>query len=344
MMPNLYEMLGQAREGEAVAEIGREFGLSPQQTQAAIGALLPAISMGLKRSTETPEGLSNLFALMGGQPGLYAIYDDPDAAFSPQGRAAGNQILAAMFRTPDASRAIADHAQQLSGVTSTILKKLLPVLAGIIISGLMRSKSGQAVPQAPQPSPEASSGGGLGDILKEIFKTGVPGSVGQPSSPTSSAPSTAPNQDGGIGGKLGPGPGYQIPTGQPSQVPTDDGGQAIPGDDMLGQILRELEKAVREGRLKPVVVGPIEIDIPARGGAPGFGQTPTPGGDIFGQILREILAGGSGQAPRGQPAALVGGAGAAVFGDRLEVGRNVDQSQLDSLQKVFDGFSGARHQ
>jgi hypothetical protein len=87
---------------------------------------------------------------------------------------------------------------------------------------------------------------------------------------------------------------------------------------MLGQILRELEKAVREGRLRPVVVGPIEIDIPARGGAPGSGQTPTPGGDIFGQILREILAGGSGQAPRGQPAALVGGAGAAVFGDRLE--------------------------
>ena len=31
---------------------------------------------------------------------------------------------------------------------------------------------------------------------------------------------------------------------------------------MLGQILRELEKAVREGRVKPVVVGPYEIDIP----------------------------------------------------------------------------------
>ena len=92
------------------------------------------------------------------------------------------------------------------------------------------------------------------------------------------------------------------------------------------------------------MVGPIEIDIPARGGAPGSGKTPTPGGDIFGQILREILAGGSGQAPRGQPAALVGGAGAAVFGDRLEVGRNVDQSQLDSLQNVFESFSGARHQ
>jgi uncharacterized protein DUF3300 len=48
------------------------------------------------------------------------------------------------------------------------------------------------------------------------------------------------------------------------------------------------------------------------------------GGDIFGQILRDILGGGAGdqvQVPRQ-------GVGAAVFGDRLEAGRNVEQSQL----------------
>ena len=55
-----------------------------------------------------------------------------------------------MFGSPDASRAIADQAQHFSGVTSDILKKLLPVLAGILISGLMRSKPGQASPSAPQ--------------------------------------------------------------------------------------------------------------------------------------------------------------------------------------------------
>jgi hypothetical protein len=44
-----------------------------------------------------------------------------------------------MFVSPDASRAIADQAQQLSGISSTILKKLLPVLAGIIISSLMKT-------------------------------------------------------------------------------------------------------------------------------------------------------------------------------------------------------------
>jgi hypothetical protein len=50
-MTNLYEMLAQAQQGEDVAEVGRELGLSPQQTQAAVAALLPALSMGLKRST-----------------------------------------------------------------------------------------------------------------------------------------------------------------------------------------------------------------------------------------------------------------------------------------------------
>jgi hypothetical protein len=35
------------------------------------------------------------------------------------------------------------------------------------------------------------------------------------------------------------------------------------------------------------------------------------------------------------------GAGAAVFGNRLEVGRDVKQSQLDSFQQVFNRFLGA---
>ena len=61
-MPNLYEILAEAQHGDVMAEIGQQFGLTPQQTQAAVASLLPAISMGLKRSTETPEGLGNLFA------------------------------------------------------------------------------------------------------------------------------------------------------------------------------------------------------------------------------------------------------------------------------------------
>ena len=102
-MANLYEVLADAQGGEAMSELGREFGLSPQQTQLAVAALLPAISMGIKRTTATPEGLGNLLAVMGAQPDLYAVYDDPQVAFSREGRAAGNAALSRMFGSPEAS-------------------------------------------------------------------------------------------------------------------------------------------------------------------------------------------------------------------------------------------------
>ena len=152
-MANLYDVLADAQNGEAMSELGQQFGLSPQQTQAAVAALLPAISMGLKRATATPEGLGNLLAVMGAQPDFYAMYDDPRVAFSREGRAAGNAALSRMFGSPEASRAIADQAQQLSGIGSSILKKLLPVLAGILISSLMKSGPGKAAPSAPAPQP-----------------------------------------------------------------------------------------------------------------------------------------------------------------------------------------------
>ena len=107
-MASLYEILSDAQQGEAMAGLGREFGLTPQQTQAAVESLLPAISLGLKQSTATPEGLGDLFAIMGRQTDLHSMYDDPRAAFSREGRAAGNEVLAKMFGSPNASRAIAD--------------------------------------------------------------------------------------------------------------------------------------------------------------------------------------------------------------------------------------------
>jgi hypothetical protein len=107
---------------------------------------------------------------------------------------------------------------------------------------------------------------------------------------------------------------------------------------VLGQILRELEKGIKEGRIKPVIVGPYKIDIPG-GGAPsgqapsGEGQQPAPGSDIFGQILRDLLTGalGGGQKPAGQ----------AVFGELIEPGKDVDPSQIKTFQDVLDQFAGA---
>jgi hypothetical protein len=122
-----------------------------------------------------------------------------------------------------------------------------------------------------------------------------------------------------------------------------------------------LEKGIREGRIKPVIIGggPVQIPIPGgqQGPAPSDADAPQmPSGDIFGKILRDVLGGalgGSTQIPQGRQGqspqmkdlsdlsrqlGVMGGAGAAVFGDHFETGRDVEQSHIDNIQSVFDRF------
>jgi hypothetical protein len=303
-----------------------------------VTALLPAISTGLKQSTSTVDGLAKLFGVMGQQEDLQDMYDDPQAAFGSQGVAAGNDALSVIFGSPDVSRAVIGQAQRFSGVDSNTLKKLLPVLAGILVSGLTRSGS---TGTSASPSQPPSSGGNLGDILGQIFGRAMQGSPG-----TSA------------------GPARQVPS-QPSPLPADTSGQATPGGDLLGTILREMEKGIREGRIKPVIIGggPVQIPLPSgqedqTPSSPGGQQMP--GGDIFGQILRDILGGamgGSAPVPQRQQAptppmkdlsdlskklGVMGGAGTAVFGDHFEVGQDVDKSHVANIQSVLERFMSAQ--
>jgi hypothetical protein len=344
-MSSLYEIVNNAQNGQGMTVLSRELGLTPTQTEAAVTALLPAISTGLKQSTSTVDGLGNLFGVMGQQESLPEIYDAPETAFTPEGVAAGNDALSVILGSPDVKQGVVDQAQRFSGVNSNILAKMLPVLAGVVISGLMRSRSSAASGpglHAPAPAP---SGGNLGDVLGQIFGRGTADAGQQsPAQGTQPAPGTQPSPSPGI---------------QPAPAPTGAGGATDPGGDILGSILRQLQNGLKDGSIKPVVIGGGPVQMPMPGGQ----QDPAPsgpatGGDIFGDILRTVLGGvfgGAGQNPQGQQApspqmkqmsdlskqlGIMGGAGAAVFGDHFEPGQDVDQSHKDNIQNVFDRFGG----
>jgi hypothetical protein len=384
-MASLYEILENANDGEAIAILGRELGLTPEQTQSAVTALLPAISSGLKQSTSSVDGLGNLFALMGQQKDLPLLFDDAKMALSPDGLAAGNQALYLIFGSQEVSRAIVDQAQKFSGVSSSILEKMLPALTGIAVSGLMRSGSSATAPLSGAQAALSpfGGGGGLGDILGQVFGRVLTG--GATPSPAPSSGGAGPLGDilGQIFGQ-GAGPGGATapsPQGSPFPSPAGAGGQAAPGGDLLGMILREVLKGIQNGSIKPVIIGgggPIQIPTPGGpGGQDGSGAPQIPGGDIFGKILRDVLGGALGggapgggsaqmpgggaqtpqmpqaptQAPRGpmgdlsdltRQLGVMGGAGAAVFGDRFEHGQNVDQSHLDNIQGILDRSSSAQ--
>jgi hypothetical protein len=383
-MANLNEILENANGGEAIPILGQELGLTPEQTQSAITALLPAISSGLKQSTSSVDGLGNLFALMGQQKDLPGLFEDAKTALSSDGLAAGNQALSLIFGSQEASQAIVDQAQKFSGVSSSVLDKMLPALTGIAVSGLMRSGSPATAPLggAQGALSPFGAGGGLGDILGQVFGRVLTGGA---------APAPAPSSGGAgplgdiLGQIFGQGAGSgrataPAPQSSPFPSPADTGGgQAAPGGDLLSMIFREVLKGIQNGSIKPVIIGgggPIQIPTGAPGGQDGSGAQ-VPGGDIFGKILRDVLGGALGggaagggsaqapqmpqgggaqmpqmptqaptQAPRGGPMGdlsdltrqlgVMGGAGAAVFGDRLDHGQDVDQSHLDNIQGILD--------
>ena len=364
-MATLQDILARSQNGEALNVIARAYDLTPEQAKAAVAALLPAISIGLKRSTATPAGLGDLFEVAGRQPSLYAMYDDPDVALSPEGVASGNAVLANLFGSPEASRAVAAHAQQLSGVGGAILEKILPVLVGMLLSGLMRGGAGQAEPAPQQPMPRQPTpqqpgpgGGSIFDIFREIFQQGggssppyQPGqspvppmgdildSIGdgrrastEPEAPKFPIPDLSPELPGG-GAQSQPVPRPPASGGE-HPIP---GGPAAPGGDIFGQILKELGKAVQDGRVKPVIVGAPGQPVPGGGRA----QPQPGGGGIFGDILKEVLGSALGQGQSGRQALMApaGGAGAAVFGDGLEHGIDLADHHAESLQQIFDRFS-----
>ncbi len=151
---NLSEFFAEAQNGQAVANMARQFGLSEQQSADAIRHLLPAFTAGFQRNTATPLGMAELMAALSG--GRHARYfDDPGSLSDNTTRDEGNAILGHLFGSPEVSRAVAQHAAAQTGIGAAILKAMLPYIASIIMGAIF--KKGQ--------NP-------IGDILGEILGGG----------------------------------------------------------------------------------------------------------------------------------------------------------------------------
>ncbi|BCG82271.1 DUF937 domain-containing protein [Mesorhizobium sp. 113-3-3] len=276
-MPTLFDMLTQAQNGNGMQALAQQYGLSLQQTQAAVGALLPAFSQGLQRNTADPYGLGAFMtAMASGQHAKY--FEDATRAFSPQGVDEGNGILGHLFGSKDLSRAVASQAAQASGVSQQILQQMLPAIASMVMGGLFKQTTSQM--QAA-----GGFGGGnnpLGEIIEQMMRQG--GGMGAPAPQQRQAPQPQNPMDNPLGKVLQDmfGGGAPQPQSQPAPNPY--------GDNPLGKVLQDMFGG---GTPQP------------QGGAqPQPQQTQSPYGDNpLGKIFEEMLRGGGGFGmPGGQPA------------------------------------------
>jgi hypothetical protein len=142
MLP-LYEMMKRAQNGEAMRTMSEQFGLSVDQAAKAMEALMPAFSTGLKRNTLNPQDFGGFMQALAS--GHYADYFNNMAeAFTPRGIDEGNAMLGQIFGSKEVSRAIAQQAELATGITQDIYKRMMPVVASILMGGLFNQATGSA--------------------------------------------------------------------------------------------------------------------------------------------------------------------------------------------------------
>ena len=167
---NLFESLLQAQNGGGIEQLGRQFGVSNAQTEAALRQLVPALSGGIRRNVSEPGGLDDLVGALKRQD-HERYYDDPRALEDQNTVADGNAILGHILGSKDVSRQVAARAAETSGVDSSILKKMLPVVAAMVMGSLSKGmgQSGGVQPGA--------GAGDMGDLLTSFLDADKDGSV-----------------------------------------------------------------------------------------------------------------------------------------------------------------------
>ena len=103
---NILDSIMNAGNGAAVRQIGSQVGLDEAQTAAALSALVPALSAGVRQNLQTPDGLSGLIGAL--SAGNHQRYVDSPTALGDAGTVAdGNGILGHIFGSKDVSRRVA---------------------------------------------------------------------------------------------------------------------------------------------------------------------------------------------------------------------------------------------
>lgn len=165
----LTEMLQQMGGLQSMA---RELGVSEQQAADGAEALIPAILGGFKRQAQVhPSGLDGLGGLLE-QLGGGALLDE---VLAPRATdvSRGNDVLGQIFGSPEVSRTVAQHAAGQSGLDTSLLKKMLPLLAMLVAGYLSQQQGATAAPYAAPPSGGGTAPDGLGGLLGSLLGGGA---------------------------------------------------------------------------------------------------------------------------------------------------------------------------
>ncbi|MEZ5773958.1 MAG: DUF937 domain-containing protein [Hyphomicrobiaceae bacterium] len=151
-------------EGQRFARaLATEFGIGDDAARSAMAALLPGLVRGIEHNTLTRKGVADLMAALA-SGGHASVIDDPSRIASTATVADGNAILGHIVGAPALSRNLALGAERSTGISSAILKKMLPMLAVFVLGWIFKNGRGvlaDVVERLPQ---SGGMAGGAGSV------------------------------------------------------------------------------------------------------------------------------------------------------------------------------------
>lgn len=137
---NILDLLNHAGGQRSLGAIASQLGLDDSKASELVTALAPAFSQGLQKQTTSMDGLSNFKnALASGNHQKYL--DNPDLMSATSTRADGNNILGHLFGSKDVSRKVASQASEATGIDTGLIKKALPLLAGLAMGAVSKTSA-----------------------------------------------------------------------------------------------------------------------------------------------------------------------------------------------------------
>lgn len=233
-MINLYDLMRNAGQGHGFEEMAKHYGLSMQQTQQAMAALMPAFAEAFTRQMGSPQAMAEMMRRADPTAFLKA-YEQPGAAFG--NNRAGAEAMQALFGSQDLSKAVADQAAQASGLSGEVMRQMLPPVAATVMGGIVKSFLGGLTGQVPASGAQTGAFGQFGGMLDAMMKGFAPQSGA--SAPTNPGEAWSGLMEGFLRGMQSgaqrpePAPEAAAAPPPPAEEPPPEKPAASPFDEMI---------------------------------------------------------------------------------------------------------------
>lgn len=139
MAQQIMDMIARMGGADGIAAMAAKVGITPEQAEQAVAALVPAVTGGMTKQAQAGNG--SLVDQLAGMAAAYTGSAAGDGAV-----AHGNEILGNIFGSPDVSNAVATQAAGKTGLDISAISALMPMVATMAASALGNGTGTVAAP------------------------------------------------------------------------------------------------------------------------------------------------------------------------------------------------------